>query len=881
MKNISFDNPYLLLLIIPFLLLVLVPYFIAIRRDNKTRATVISLIIHTVIVVITALAVAGTTYTVVVTRTEVVVVADVSYSDSERLGEIDGYIEDIEDSLIGNSHLAVLTFAADSQLLVPFDENLVSVSDSTVDNTATDIVSALERAGELFSDNSIKRVVLITDSASTEDAGGAGLVQVVDNLFARDVRVDAIYLDNNVTEDDREVQISSVDVTASTYHGHESSADLLVNSSRDTRAILTLLQNGTEISVRTVKLDRGFNILNIDLPTDVDGTFDYTVTVNAEEDTSQFNNSYSFTQRVSGDVRVLLVTSTAADIAAAERIYGDNAVIDAYNVTTKDGKAVPYTVEALAQYDEILISSTDVRELNNYTAFINSVDTVVSMFGKSLVTFGNNDIQNKTDDVLIELQNMLPVNYGNSERDAKLMTIVLDMSRSMELAYRLYVEKEIAKSILDLLEDDDRVAIVAFWGENYTVQLPTPASNRDEIKAKIDALEVYQGTMIGSALERAHDFMRGLDYSDKQLVLISDGLSYIKTSETDTVFTTAANMRADGIAISTVNVFCQESQGITTMKRIAEAGSGKYYYIENSDTFREQFLTEVADDLTESVIERETEVHVARPGDHVLDGIDPTTIPKIYGFASSKAKQNAKVALIVKYERASGGTVDVPFYAYWDYGNGKVSTFATSLSGVWVDGWQDGTGLALMQNVATTNVPEERVDHPFGLSVVTDASVTTVELVPVNLKRDAIATLTITSPSGDVTEHTMIFDSTKYYLRFSTEELGKYTVSVSYSYSGRTFLAERALHVSYYPEYDRFSAFTDTPLIKAIRNRGEVTEGRIPPYSYEDREVTSYDLVFTLPLLIAAVALFVIDVIIRKIKPADIKGLFKKISRTR
>ena len=52
MINISFDNPFLLLLLIPMLALVLVPYFIAIRKENKSRASSIALALHLVIVLL-------------------------------------------------------------------------------------------------------------------------------------------------------------------------------------------------------------------------------------------------------------------------------------------------------------------------------------------------------------------------------------------------------------------------------------------------------------------------------------------------------------------------------------------------------------------------------------------------------------------------------------------------------------------------------------------------------------------------------------------------------------------------------------------------------------------------------------------------------------
>ena len=78
MRNVSFDNPYLFLLAIPLILLVVIPFAIAIRKENRQKSSVISLVIHLVIVTLVTFAAAGTLITEIKTQTTVYVVADVS-----------------------------------------------------------------------------------------------------------------------------------------------------------------------------------------------------------------------------------------------------------------------------------------------------------------------------------------------------------------------------------------------------------------------------------------------------------------------------------------------------------------------------------------------------------------------------------------------------------------------------------------------------------------------------------------------------------------------------------------------------------------------------------------------------------------------------------
>ena len=99
MNNISFDNVYLLFLIIPLVALTAVPFALAIRRENVNGHNVASLVIHILIAVLVSFAIAGTMVTTVITETEVYVVADVSYSANRNLDTVDSYIQNVRSSL--------------------------------------------------------------------------------------------------------------------------------------------------------------------------------------------------------------------------------------------------------------------------------------------------------------------------------------------------------------------------------------------------------------------------------------------------------------------------------------------------------------------------------------------------------------------------------------------------------------------------------------------------------------------------------------------------------------------------------------------------------------------------------------------------------------
>ena len=871
MRSVSFDNPWLLLVAVPLAIIILLPYVWAIRKENKTRATVTSLVIHLLIVAVLTLALAGTMVTTFMTKTEVVFVADVSYSANKSLQLIDDHIARLQKDLPKNTQSALVCFGKDYQLVADMGEHIPSVQNTGVDDSATDISSALRYAATLFSNDTIKHVVLLTDGNETDPNAANNLVRAVEELYAQDVYIDVVYIDSNMQENETEVQITSVDASAATYLNHESQVKVLLQLGSTMQVKLTLYKDGEAYGDPIVKeLSAGYSIETFDLDTTQEGSFDYEVRVESVDDKSQFNNACAFTQSVTGKLQVLLITTKAADVEAVQTLYGPDTVVDSY----VNQPRVPCTVEQLCKYDEIIVSSTDVSTLENAVSFVDSLDKVVSIFGKTLINVGNSNIQNSTEEVVEEYEGMLPVRYGNSNDDAKLYVIVIDTSRSMNFNFKFTYAKLVAQNLLNVLSDQDKVMIVGFAGDPKLVYTITSASNRGLLAKAITDLNVTQGTVLSAALEATYDLIKDLDYENKQVMLISDGLSY--SLDGDAPSQIAAQMRADGIVVSTVNTISPE--GVDMMEAIAKAGGGKSFYVDSNAAASDVVYDKVAQEMSATVIEGETVVNIQSNFDATTKGLG--SLPKIYGFVQSKAKTGTSVILTVPYQKASGAQVEVPLYASWQYGEGKVACFTSDLLGAWSGSWKGNNGQVFLERVASVNIPDERVDYPYTLNVEYDGAQSLVEVIPVTINPYAVLHMQITRPDGTVEERQLNFDQTRFYYSFDTPQLGKYTVQIRYSYGVNTYENTAVFHIDRSPEYDSFVLYSAATLTSAVRDRGTVYEDSSLKVENNMDEVSTYTVKFTLPLFALAVVLYVLDIIIRKLTLADIKTFFKKSSTT-
>lgn len=868
MRNVSLDNPLWLLIAVPLLLAVVLPYAWAIRKENRNKAIVTSLILHILIVAIIAFAVAGTVLTTYMTKTEVVFVADVSYSSNRNLDYIDEQIQRINAKLPKNTQSSLICFASDVEVLADFGEPLPSVTTYTVDDSSTDIASALEYANTLFSYDTIKHVVLLTDGK--ESSGSTtGMLQAVENLYSSNVYIDVVYVDNNLEPGTLEVQISDIEVSESTYLGHKAQASVLLQSNTEAfQAIITLYKDGELYAKHSEELKSGFNTVVFDLDTSRVGSFDYEVVVEAEGDTSSYNNNYGFTQSVTGELQVLLITNNVNDQAALSRLYGSNVTIDTY----LNNPVVPCTVEALCLYDQIVISGVDVSKLENASFFIESLDKVVSLFGKTLINMGNGGIQDSDSDVVASYENLLPVKYGNNSEDPKLYVLVFDSSRSMFFMDKLTYAKSVATHLLSILNDDDMVLIVGFSGEPRLISGVASASNRGELIRLISQVGVTQGTVTGAAMREAYKLIKDMPYENKQVMLISDGLNY--ALEADDPLDMAQKMVNDGIHISTVNICTDTDDGISLLQNIATIGKGTYYYVNNEATAMDVVYKDIAPEWGATVIREETKVTTAFLNAPTMAGI--TGVPNVYGYVQSRAKSNASVVLTVPYQKGDGVVIDVPLYASWAYGNGTVACFTSDLLGEWTNNWENTDGEIFMKNIFSTTKPAERVGYPYTFNATYDGVSTFIEVVPATINAYATLDMTITKPDGSVETRTLYFDRTRYYYEFETPDIGKYQVVINYSYGTNDYESVMTFYIARSPEYDSFVVYSPATLSGVIRDRGVVYEDDSLIVENNMDEVSTYELDFTIGLLAMAVALYLIDIIIRKLTWADIRSLFKK-----
>ena len=883
MSNINFDNPWLLLLLIPLFALCIVPFCIAVRKDNRNGHNITSLVLHLVICVCFTLAVSGMSYESVVTETEVYVLADVSYSAEHSLDDVQQKLNAVAKKLPENSKMGVICFGRNTQQISDMGERVPNIKSATdVDRSATDIGAAIRYAGNLFSDGVIKRIIVITDGVET--VASNNIVKIVNTLQNDGVYIDAVYLDDNLPDTVREVQIDDVEFTESAYKDKTENVRVMVRantgSSSRTDGYVSLYKDGERISRVTASFYSGLNVVTLPLVTDVAGTFRYEARVETADtaaDYSAHNNSNYFTQRVTDKREVLFIGGAQADVAAGRRIYGDDGV-----KYITDIAELPLSVEDMCRYDEIALSNFDVRKVPSWQMFLSSLGTLVNDYGKTLSTYGDTFVQENdgTNEPLNMLQKILPFNIGNPNQESRLFALVLDISTSMNFESRLNVAKSAAIQLLQSFNSTDMVMVVGYSGVVRPLLDPTYLTTVGVIADTIQKCEVENETNLSAALNHTYDLMPKRFY-DRRIIVISDGLN--PASDAQNAVDAAIKISRDGISISALTVYAKQD-GLALFDRIVNneyAQAGVFNQNIQHESEVDVVISDLRADTREIVIQGDSyNVTVQRPDDAAAAGV--TAVESIGGFWYNSAKNTATTVMTVKYYRDRVTAFDVPLYMYYKYGKGRVTSFMSDISGAWTSGWTSSSGgAAFLKNLPDANIPDECIDSPFVLDV-DGAGVSTAVYVtaPFTLPDSTDFTVTLTDPDGLVSTKTLVLSSGRYFAEFATDAPGTYSVLIEYAHGDLRYSTQTEFSVSYYAEYDSFTGYNRAYLYRLLSDNGRILDLNKDSLENVDSEYTTYVFKFTLLLLIVCVVLFVVDIIIRQLKWKDVtsflNGLFRR-----
>lgn len=269
------------------------------------------------------------------------------------------------------------------------------------------------------------------------------------------------------------------------------------------------------------------------------------------------------------DVHVIDVTT--AEVVAGEKINGAGesevmAMVD--SVSTK--------VIASLTGENIYINNTNIVKGNLPPAHQSKALTFWPLLGNDYALTGINNqafLELKFiggEKEVIEKKNRLPLN----------ICLVIDRSGSMSEAGKLEYVKTAAKYLIDNLNANDYISVVAFDTEVQLIQKPTKVENKHELKSKID--ELYPGDMTNlyDGLKKGYEMAKKKAKKNyvNRVILLSDGMANEGITEPEKITGLASEYQhKKGIVTTCMGVGDDYDEHLLTM--ISSTGTGYYHYI--------------------------------------------------------------------------------------------------------------------------------------------------------------------------------------------------------------------------------------------------------------------------------------------------------------
>lgn len=267
------------------------------------------------------------------------------------------------------------------------------------------------------------------------------------------------------------------------------------------------------------------------------------------------------------------------------------------------------------------------------------------------------------------LRALLPVDPEAPERrdePALALALVVDRSGSMAGA-KMELTRQAARATAEALPPDDRIAVIAFDSQASVVVRLQRAANRMRILSDIGRIQPSGGTNILAGLREGVDQLTQVSARKKHLILLSDGQS---PAEGIPELVDAA--AAAHITISTVAV--GEGADQSLLRLVASRGGGRFHPTRDPTEIPRIFSRETSELRTSNLVERPTRM-VVRKSAQMLAGVRLDRAPPLTGHVRTRARPGAEILVA-----SSEGD---PLLVRWSVGLGQVVAWTSDLGPRW------------------------------------------------------------------------------------------------------------------------------------------------------------------------------------------------------
>jgi len=377
---------------------------------------------------------------------------------------------------------------------------------------------------------------------------------------------------------------------------------------------------------------------------------------------------------------ILLLSARAQDNRYLARVLSNHGL-------GTESVDLPAEVPPLSTFRAVILNNVARNKLP--AAVLSGLDNYVRQ-GGGLIMIGGEESLGLGGYKGSEIEQVLPVTVTPPQKEEHTTAVVLvvDTSGSMRRESKLLYAKEGIRAVARNLKDSDFFGVIGFDTEPFPV-IPVQRMGevRGDVDSRLERVKPSGGTFLLPALEEAKRQLERQPATRKHMIVLTDGETGGSGSEyLDLV---SAMNRELKITISAVAV--GEEPNLRLLSRIADYGGGAFHHTTTPENLPDIFLGEMQPDKKpeeKTMIEKDL-VPIANPGSPLLQSLGNRAFPTIKGYVATEAKPGARtdVSLQVNGKRP-------PLLASWSYGRGKAVAFTSDANGRWSAPWVSWDGFA-------------------------------------------------------------------------------------------------------------------------------------------------------------------------------------------
>lgn len=558
--------------------------------------------------------------------------------------------------------------------------------DDEIERSGSNLQAALQMSYGLHAPGTLRRTVLFSDGNQTEgDVLGEAVAAA-----RRKVSVSVVpYAASSAPEVLlRELRMSggpSVDAQLKVGAPFTLEAEVYSNLAQSVR--VDLFQNGTpnpEDDHRDIELRPGRNLIRFRSEPKSPGALTYVAKLGPKpttgqpttplQDTIADNNQAVLSVLAKGRPRVLYIEGEpSAKGYLTQALQREN-----IEVETRGPHGMPASAKELLPFDLVLLSDVSATLVSQ--AQMLAIESYVRDLGGGFVMVGGENSFGSGGYQGTQLEKLLPVRFEQEKkREQPSLGLVLCIDRSASMnGPKLELAKDAARATAEMLAPDDLIGVVAFDSQAIPLVRLQRAQNRIRISTDIARLTAGGGTQLLPPLNEAYQQLVSANAKIKHVILLTDG-----QAEYQGILELTDQMVQNKITVSTVGVGAGADQ--TLLTAIAEHGGGRFYFTQDASSVPKIFTKETTQVARSALIEERVVPKVSKFVE-LLDGVQMEQAPPLRGYVSTKAKPLAEVILV--------SPLGEPLLARWRQGLGQAVAFTSDAKNRWAVDWLRWPGYA-------------------------------------------------------------------------------------------------------------------------------------------------------------------------------------------